>query len=304
MYGDFVVYEGIYNFFYAGLVQKKFNVKPIVSTLSWNGEPFNALINIKAIYKTRANPSPLLDNPINRSIPVELGIELNGRLEKPEPTYDFNFPTVDSTIKSELSYRLDSEEERENQALFLLASGSFNGGFADVNFSGTITERLNGIINGFFDDSDNKLNIGLNYEVGQNRPDYQTDDRVGVTLQTKLSDRIVINGKVGVPIGGATESVIAGDVQVDFLLNEDGTLTAKVFNRENSIRNFGEEIGYTQGVGISYSLDFDTFGELIREIFTSKKKRQEKEDESKKTDEEKKDNPLPDDVGFKTKPKQ
>ena len=56
MYGDFVIYEGIYNFFYAGLVQKKFNVKPIVSTLSWNGEPFNALINIKAIYKTRANP--------------------------------------------------------------------------------------------------------------------------------------------------------------------------------------------------------------------------------------------------------
>ena len=304
MYGDYVIYDGIYNFFYAGLVQKKFTVEPYVSTLQWNGEPFEALMNIKAIYKTRANPSALLDNPINRSIPVELGLVLTDQLEKPTINYEFNFPGTESTIKSELNYRLDSREERENQALFLLASGSFNRGFADVNFSGTITERLNGLINGFFNDSDNKLNIGLNYEAGQTRPDYQTDDRVGVTLQTKLSDRILINGKVGVPIGGATESVIAGDVQVDFLLNEDGTLTAKVFNRENSIRNFGDEIGYTQGLGIAYNVDFDTFGELLRKIFKSKKKREEEERKKKEAaeaEEKAKDNPLPKDVGFKKK---
>ncbi len=303
MYGDFVIYKGDYNFLYAGLVEKKFIVEPYVSTLAWNGEPFDALINIKAIYKTRANPSPLLDNPINRSIPVELELELTDRLEKPEINYQFNFPTVESTIKSELNYRLDSKEERENQALFLLASGSFNSGFANVNISGTLTERLNGLINGIFSDQDNKLQLGLNYEAGQNRPDYQTDNRVGVTLQTKLTDRILINGKVGVPVGGASESVIAGDVQVDFILNEDGTLTAKVFNRENSIRNFGEEIGYTQGVGISYNVDFDTFGELLRKIFISKKKREE-EDLKKQEEESKaseKDNPLPDGIIIKPK---
>ena len=300
-----IIYDGTYNFFYAGLVQKQFIVEPYVSTLAWNGEPFDALINIKAIYKTRANPSALLDNPINRTIPVELELVLTEQLEKPEIDYNFKFPGTNSTIKSELNYRLDSREERENQALFLLASGSFNRGFADVNFSGTISERLNGLINGFFNDSDNKLNIGLNYEAGQTRPDFQTDDRVGVTLQTKLSDRILINGKVGVPVGGASDSVIAGDVQVDFLLNEDGTLTAKVFNRENSIRNFGEEIGFTQGVGISYNVDFDTFGELLRKIFTSKKKREAiPEEKSSFIEEDKreaKDNPLPDDVNFKKK---
>jgi len=306
MYGDFVIYKGTYNFLYAGLVEKNFTVEPYVSTLAWNGEPFDALINIKAIYKTRANPSPLMDNPINRSIPVELELVLTDRLEKPDISYEFNFPTVESTIKSELNYRLDSKEERENQALFLLASGAFNSGFANVNISGTLTERLNGLINGIFSDSDNKLQLGLNYEAGQNRPDYQTDNRVGVTLQTKLTDRILINGKVGVPVGGASESVIAGDVQVDFILNEDGTLTAKVFNRENSIRNFGEEIGYTQGVGISYSVDFDTFGELLRKIFKSKKTREE--EDKKKAEEEKqenqkstKDNPFPDGINLKSK---
>ncbi|WAC02808.1 translocation/assembly module TamB [Lacinutrix neustonica] len=274
MFGDFIVYEGVYNFLFGGVVQKEFSVRPFESTLAWNGDPLDAAINIQAIYKLRTNPSALLDNPIRQSIPVELEINLTGQLAKPEPEFTFNFPNVTSTIKSELNYRLDSKDERDNQALYILATGSFNRQNKDINITGTITERLNGLINGFFTDNDSKINIGLNYEAGLNRPDLITEDRLGVTLQTQITDRVLINGKVGVPIGGAgaTESVIAGDVQIDFLLNEDGTLTATVFNRENSIRNFGEEIGYTQGLGINYTVDFDTFGELLRRIFNKKEK--------------------------------
>ncbi|MDO5980295.1 translocation/assembly module TamB domain-containing protein [Flavivirga spongiicola] len=275
MWGDFSVFEGVYNFAYGGLIQKEFIVQP-GGTLSWDGDPLNAIMNMNAIYKTQANPSPLLDNPINRSIPVELNISLKGNLEKPDPEFSFEFPNVNSTIKSELQYRLESDDDRQNQALYFLATGgSFkNRGAGEFNVSGTIAERLNGIIGGIFTNGDGKLNIGLNYEAGQNRPDYQTGDRVGVTLQTQISDRVLINGKVGVPVGGAgaTETVIAGDVEIDFLLNEDGTLTAKVFNRENSIRNFGEAIGYTQGVGLSYSVDFDTFKELLQNFFKKSKK--------------------------------
>ena len=229
-------------------------------------------LDLKAIYKTQANPSVLLDNPINRSIPVHVRTTLSGQLEKPEIDFNFDFPTVNSTVKSELQYRLDSKEDRDNQALYLLATGAFSDRLNNLSFTGTITERLNGIINGIFSNgTDNKVNIGLNYEAGENTPEYQTDDRLGVTLQTSISDRILINGKVGVPVGGVSETVVAGDVQIDFLLNEEGTLRAKVFNRENSIRNFGEEIGYTQGIGIAWNVDFDTFGELINIILKGKK---------------------------------
>lgn len=281
MYGDFVIYEGVYNFLYSGVVQKQFVVEPYVSTLAWNGPPLDALIDIKAKYSTRANPSPLLDSGINRSIPVELTLELTDQLERPTINYAFDFPNTSSTIKSELNYRLDSKEDRENQALFLLATGSFSRGLENLNFTGTLTERLNGLVNNLLSSGDGKFNVGLNFEAGQTRPDFQTDNRVGVTLQTKISDRVLINGKVGVPVGGLGDSVIAGDVQVDFLLNEEGTLIAKVFNRENSIRNFGEEIGYTQGVGVAYNVDFDTFGELLRKIFNPKKEKEEdNEDEN------------------------
>jgi hypothetical protein len=272
IFGDFSVFEGVYNFAYGGLIGKKFTVVP-GGTLAWDGDPLKARINIEAIYKTQANPSPLLDNPINRSIPVELNINLTGELEQPDPSFEFEFPNVNSTLKSELQYRLESNEDRQNQALYLLSTGSFSRGLSELNFSGTIAERLNGIVNSIFTSDDSKFNVGLNYEVGENRPDYKTDDRFDLTLQTQISDRVLINGKVGVPVGGETQTVVAGDVQIEFLLNEEGTLRAKVFNRENSIRNFGEEIGYTQGVGISYNVDFDTFKELLQRLFTNSKKR-------------------------------
>ncbi len=288
MWGDFSVFEGVYNFAYGGLIQKEFNVQP-GGTIAWEGDPLKAQINMQAVLKEQTNPSPLLENPINRSIPVELYIDLTGDLEQPTPEFSFKFPNVNSTIKSELQYSLESPDDRQNQALYLISTGSFSRGLSELNFSGTIADRLNGIINGIFTSGDSKLNVGLNYEAGANRPDYQTGDRFGVTLQTKITDRVLINGKVGVPVGGAgaTETVIAGDVEIDFLLNEDGTLTATVFNRENSIRNFGEAIGYTQGIGVSYNVDFDTFKELIQSLFKKSEKpdpvlieKTEKEEES------------------------
>ncbi|MFH4968229.1 translocation/assembly module TamB domain-containing protein [Gaetbulibacter sp. M240] len=278
MWGDFSVFEGTYNFAYGGLVQKEFSVQP-GGTIAWDGDPLKAQINMKAIYRTQANPSPLLDNPVNRSIPVELVIELTGDLEQPLPTFSFDFPNVNSAIKSELQYRLGTGDNISNQALYFLASGgSFQGrGFNELSLSGTIAERLNGIIGGIFSSKNGKFNMNPYFEAGQNTANFQTDNRVGFTLQTQISDRVLINGKVGVPVGGpgATETVVAGDVEINFLLNKEGTLTARVFNRENSIRNFGENIGYTQGLGLSYNVDFDTFKELLRNIV--KKKSEPKE---------------------------
>lgn len=301
MWGDFSVFEGIYDFAYAGLVQKRFVVQP-GGTIAWNGDPLKeTTINMLATYKTQSNPSPLLDNPINRSIPVELNITLTGDLERPIPSFDFEFPNANSTIKSELQYRLESEAEKSDQALYFLATGgSFqNRGSGNLNVSGTIAERLNGIVNGIFTSDDGKINFGFNYEAGQNRPDFQTDDRVVATFQTQLNDRVFFNGRVGVPVGGAgeTQTVVAGDLEIDFLLNEDGTLSAKVFNRENNIQSFGQDIGYTQGVGLSYNVDFDTFKELIRGLF---KKKEKSTEEKQNVSEESESNALPDFISVKT----
>jgi hypothetical protein len=42
----------------------------------------------------------------------------------------------------------------------------------------------------------------------------------------------------------------------------------KIFNRENTIRNLGEQIGYTQGVGISYKVEFTSFKKLVNKMLS------------------------------------
>ena len=69
---------------------------------------------------------------------------------------------------------------------------------------------------------------------------------------------------------GVEETLIVGDVQIDFILNQDGSLKAKVFNKENEFRYIGDELGYTQGVGLSYDVDFETFSELLSIIIKRK----------------------------------
>ena len=75
---------------------------------------------------------------------------------------------------------------------------------------------------------------------------------------------------MGVPTGGVTESAIIGNFEAQYRVNEDGTLNLRLFNRENDINYIGQGIGYTQGVGISYEVSFDTFNELITKIFKKK----------------------------------
>ena len=269
MYGDFVVFDGEFDFRYGGIIQR--NIKVVSGgSIIWDGAPEKANLELSALYNTEANPSVLLDNPAaNRKIPVEVYVDLKGQLEQPELKFRIEFPRVSSTLKSELQYKLQAEEQRQNQALFLLASGSFvNDNYAGSNaFAGTVADRVSGLVNSLFADQDGKFNVGLDYSVGSNMPDQQTADRFGITLSTQINERILINGKVGVPVGGVNETAVAGDIEVQWLINADGSLRMKFFNRQADLQFIGEDQIFEQGGGISYSVDFNTFQELMRKLF-------------------------------------
>ena len=113
MYGDFQIYEGEFDFRYGGIIQRNIGVVP-GGNITWDGAPEKANLSLSAIYKTQANPSILLDNPsINRKIPVEVIVGLNGELAQPALKFDIEFPNVTSTLKSELEYKLKTEEQKK-----------------------------------------------------------------------------------------------------------------------------------------------------------------------------------------------
>ena len=268
MWGEFTVIEGLYDFRYSGIIQKKIGVVP-GGNINWDGEPERARLNISAKYETDANPSVLLDNPsFNQKIPVEVLIDLTGEIIQPDLNFRIDFPRTGSTVRSELDFKLQNQEEREKQAIFLLATGGFvNDNLGGANITGTLADRVSGLVNELFADEDNKFSVGLDYSQGSRLPNAETADRVGITLQTQINERILINGKVGVPVGGVSETAIAGDIEVQWLINEDGTLRMNFFNRQADIQFIGEDQIFEQGLGMSYSVDFDTLSELIDKLF-------------------------------------
>jgi hypothetical protein len=273
MNGDFIVTEGIYNFKYAGIVNKEFIIEP-GGTVDWNGNPTDANINVSAAYLTRANPSVLLDNPnLNAQIPVEVVTKLQGNLTFFDPEFEIIFPNASSVVKSELQYRLEDKSERQRQALSLVATGSFYNpnSIGQRAITGNLVESLSGIVNDIVSSGDSRLDFGVTYEASERNPnsDIQRSDRFGITLTTQISDRVFINGKLGVPVGSttATERAIIGNVEIEFLLNKTGTLTLKIFNRENALQQIGQQEGYDQGLGLEYSIDFNSIKELYQKLF-------------------------------------
>ncbi len=269
MWGEFRVKEGIYDFRYAGLVEKEFKVES-GGTVVWDGNPLQANLNVRAVYRAEANPASLLENPtINRNIPIEVYIDLSGLLSNIDVNFELEYPNLSSVVKSELQYRISDRKNTELQALSLITQNSFYNETGPGNTAhpeNILLERATGIFNDILSSDDDVFQVGVDYTKGNRTPDQDISDRVGVTLSTNVSDRILINGKVGVPLGGLTRSVVVGDLEVEILLNESGTLRAKIFNRESDIQYIGEELGYTQGIGLSYSVDFDTFKEMIHRI--------------------------------------
>lgn len=273
MWGDFVVYQGVYDFKYGGLIEKEFEVVP-GGSMTWDGNPLQANLNVRALYQTEANPASILENPtINRPIPINVYVDLSGLLTNVDISFDLEYPNLSSVVKSELEYRISDRESTEIQAMSLIAQRSFYsdmGTGRNTHPENLLYERAAGLFNDIFSGEEDIFKVGLNYTKGNRTPDQDYSDRVGVTLSTNVSDRVLINGRVGVPVGGLTRSVVVGNVEMEILLNEEGTLRAKMFNRESDIQYIGEELGYTQGIGLSYSVDFDTFKELIQKILNKK----------------------------------
>ncbi|SHG26615.1 translocation/assembly module TamB domain-containing protein [Flavobacterium johnsoniae] len=298
MWGDFQAYEGTYNFKYGGLIDKKFAVKKGGSII-WEGNPMKAQLNLEAVYRTSANPAVLLDNSsFNKKVPVEVVIGLRGDLTSPEPNFDIQFPSVSNVLKSEIQYKLDDKDVRQTQALYLLSTGSFmsQDGFNQSDLSGTFAETAASLLGGIIKSDNDLINIDLNFISADRRLGQEADGQFVANISSQINERISINGKVGVPVGGVNESAIVGDIEILYRVNEDGSMNLRLFNKENDINYIGQGIGYTQGVGISYEVDFDTFSELVNKLFKSHKL----EKAIKKSDDFQDSNLNPDYLNFKS----
>jgi len=281
MFGDFIIDSGRYDFKFAGLTSKRFDVTR-GGTISWNGNPYTAEINIETIYRVYANPKVVLESVYtNRDIAVDLVARITGELYESDIEFDVLIPDADSDVKSELDFKINQYDNKIMHFGNLLLFGNFYNDQANLFQNGkgigedTAYQILSTAISGLINAGNDNFKLGVDYRSSSNLSDIEglnTNDQVDISVKTKINDRILFDGSVGVPVGSNKQTTLVGEAKVEFLLNDKGTLRSTVFNRQNEIQYTEEEEGYTQGVGLKYQLDFDNGRELLEKLGFKKKK--------------------------------
>lgn len=282
MNGDLAIENGTYNFKYGGIISKPFRVQK-GGTISWTGSPYDAELDLTAIYQTKANPAQLLDN-INssRKIPIDLYTKISGNLFDSRQDFDIKIPNANSAIASELDFIINENDLNTKMRHFvlLLTTGTFYneerlGESVSAGLTGTAADIASSIISSMINSEGSKFKLGLGFTQADRNDitGINTDDQVDLSVSTKFGERFIVNGKVGVPVGANTQTSVVGEVKVEVLLNEEGSLRGTVFNRPNDIQYSLEEEGYTQGVGLSYQVDFNNAKELAEKLGLKKRKK-------------------------------
>lgn len=282
MAGNYVISDGDYLFTLGNILNKRFAVEE-GGTVSWNGAIEDAILNIRALYKTKASLSEIFGEEelteLKVKLPVECILSLSDRLLNPTISFDINLPTADEQTRELLKVATDTEEELSRQFLYLLVMNSFypdpslynagsatgtpfapSGSSVSTNVGvTTTTEMLSNQLSNWLSQISNDFDIGFNYRPGSEL----TDQEVELALSTQLlNDKVSLNGNVDVRGNQANTSAsnISGEFTVEVKLTD--MLRFKVFNRSN-YNLYYQVHPYTQGVGLFYRRDFNTLKDLF-----------------------------------------
>ena len=284
MYGDYTVEEGKYLFTLRNVINKQFKVEK-GGTIQWNGDPKDALINLKAIYSLKTSLYNLLLNDntpdLKNRIPIDCQIFMTNKLMRPDLRFDIYLPVADEETRSKVANAISTSDEMTKQFLALLVINNF---MPDANNSTTAapltatglglasagvtgSELLSDQLSNWFSQLSKDFDLGVNY-----RPNNQiSGDEYEVALSTQLlNDRVTIHANADIlgnhPAATTNTNNIVGDVDVGIKLNQSGKLNLKVFNRSNNMMLY-DIAPYTQGVGLSYKEEFNHLSELLKHYF-------------------------------------
>jgi len=283
IYGVYVLESGDYSFNLLDVINRKFTLKD-GSTISFNGNPMDANINILAFYRTRASLGDLFGNveEVQQKTTVDCQIIMTGKLRQPTIRYDIYLPNVEESTRDNVKSKINTNEELIKQFTSLLILNRFVPSMtsatennsnslspyvyiAGINPGDLITSQLSNWLSQLNED----FNIGVN--LRSNRQ-LKTEEIEFILSTQLLNDRLSIQGNVDVPTNATAKASnrIVGDVEIEYKITKTGKLRAKAFNKSNEDQ-LNILSPYTQGIGIVYREEFDSPLELFTRIFKRKK---------------------------------
>ena len=290
VYGNFTASGGTYLFTAGEVFVRRFSING--GTITWDGPPTNAQLDIEAEYRTRASRAGLPGSNENAGrIPVRVLLGIGGRVETPQvdlslaQVRDERNDLVGSQTLDAILNQADRTTEYATSVLltntFLLTTETFteggqpagpNGGssgslgaaggqFAFNSVSQLVASQLNRYLGAALPNVD--LNFGLQ---GENANDL--DLIYGVALRL-LNERLVIRGE-GVYTGDDPDSRQAQGPQGEFVVEvrlSNRVSVEAFYRRTGDDLTLGQTLTSSTGAGVSYQTEFPTWRQLLGRVF-------------------------------------
>lgn len=297
--GLYNVEDGSYMVSMENLLKRQFRISP-GSTITWNGDPLDATINLNAYYSIRTSPVDLVAdqlppserNQFRQRFPFLVNLHLKGALLAPEISFEIQLPPSDrGAMNGMLHARLEQLKENPNalnkQVFALLVLGRFiQENPLETEGSGGTEAAARTTVGNFLSAQLNKLTsnavpgVDINFDV-QSYDDYSTGNAQGRTEVGVGVSKQLFNDRVSVQVGGSvdvegerakqnTATDIAGDVTVEYKITKDGRYRLKGF-RLNQYTGALEGQLIQTGAGLLYTRDFESWLQLITKEVKEKK---------------------------------
>jgi hypothetical protein len=266
--------NGDFLFNFENILKKNFQIQK-GGIITFNGSPFDSDIRLQAVYKVKTSLAGLPEIaglPKTTRLNVNCLVSLSNNLYNPDIKFSITLPDASEEVKRAIFSLIDTTNalEMNQQMISLLVLNTFSsssgisaaGASLGISSYEIISSQLSRMLSQISKDFD----IGVNYRPG----DQLSPQELELALSTQLfNNRVTIDGAVGQTTNLTNQtSQFIGDVLVEVKITEDGRFVGRAFNRTNTTLDYSGYSPYTQGVGIAFRKEFNTF----KELFTRKKK--------------------------------
>ena len=281
MFGDYNIEQGMYKLSMQEVIRKDFTLQS-GSTVTFTGDPYQANLDVKAVYTVNsASLSDLSpDATLSQStVKVNCIMNLTGSLASPDIKFDLELPMVSEEDRELVRSVTSTEEQMNTQIIYLLGLGKFytydyanNANQSSNTTSSLAFSTLSGQLNNMLSQvMENKnWNIGANLSTGQQG--WSNVEAEAMLSARLLNNRLLINGNFGYRENVMANTNFVGDFEAIWLLTKNGDFRLRGYNQTND-RYFTKATLTTQGIGFIYKKDFNRWNELFQWVF---KKRKEK----------------------------
>lgn len=290
--GRYEVSEGTYELSFYKFVKRKFAIEK-GGTITWSGNPLQAVLDLRASYKVETSPLDLVANELTTTdqtqvntyrqrMPFLVYLDIDGQLLSPEIRFKLDMPpdkrgAFGGSIYAKLNDINSRESDVNKQVFALLILKRFVSDNPLESKASNLENTTRTSASRLLSDQLNKLSekvkgLELSFDI-KSYEDYSTGQAQGDTQvqlgisKSLFNDRLVVKLSGNVDVEGEStqqESVTdyIGDIALEYKLTNDGRFRITGFRTGNYDMIDGELI--ETGVGLIYIKDYDTFRELFR----------------------------------------